>query len=115
MNTRNKNTILNYTTSQRQNNRYAIYDMYTHSSYGEPVVTSLPGNGLNPGQFSRNALLYNTTDVESNLFGINSTNLVNPSKTPIPYHKSLPTIDLYDKSPVYMPRPIIHSTQRPKI
>tara|TARA_B100000073_G_C23587214_1_gene514727 strand:+ start:518 stop:877 length:360 start_codon:yes stop_codon:yes gene_type:complete len=114
--TRNKNTKINYNQFIKEQDKYSQYDLYKHSSYGESYKVMQPGNGYNPGKFSRNALSTNSVDVESSLFGINSTNLVNPSKEVHPHLSSLKTNNIFEKDAVIMPSPLIVSnTQRPSM
>ena len=42
-------------------------------------------------------LSHNPTDIESSLWGINSTNLVTPAPSLVPNLKTLPTISFFDK------------------
>ena len=78
--TRSKNTPGNYCLQQREYSEGREYTSYKYSAYGEAYDTRLPGNGLNPGQVPWNTLSQNPADIESFLFGINSTNLVNPAQ-----------------------------------
>jgi hypothetical protein len=113
--TRNKNTSVNFKLEQLQNSLAKDYTTYKHSAYGEAVNTNLPGNGLNPGQLPGNTLSYNAADIESFLFGINSTNLVNPAPTFTPELKNLNTVNIFESTPTYLPNPlIIHEKQRPQ-
>jgi hypothetical protein len=58
----------------------------------------------------------NSADIESFLLGINSTNLVNPAGPLKPDLYFLSSADLFSKSPVYMPDPmVIEKGQRPAI
>ena len=112
--TRNRNTQLNYKTFIKEQTKYSEYDMYANSSSGSPYDIKQSGNGLNPGKLPRNALSYNPVSIESSLFGINSTNLVNPETPVVPEFKYLKTNDLYKKDPVYIPTPLnVSKTQRP--
>ena len=79
--TRNKNTKGNYNLEQRNHTLSSSYKLYPNSSHGVAYDTKQPGNGLNPGQLPANQLSHNSTDIESFLFGINSTNLVTPVTT----------------------------------
>lgn len=76
--TRNKNTIGNYNLQQRQYRDMERYELYPNSQYGTAYDTKLLSNGINPGQIPWNQLSENAVQVESFLFGINSTNLVQP-------------------------------------
>jgi hypothetical protein len=59
-------------------------------------------------------LSYNAADTESFLFGINSTNLVNPAPVFVPEITQLQSTNIYNKGPTYMPQPlVIENNQRP--
>ena len=77
--TRNKNTQGNYCQDQRQNTQSEAWQLYQNGANGLAVDTRLAGVGLNPGQLPWSTLSYNPVDIETFLFGINSTNLVNPA------------------------------------
>lgn len=112
--TRNKNTYGNYYLDQRQNSGVEFWQLYENGANGTAYDTRLPGNGLNPGQLSFHSLSKNSADIESFLFGINLTNLVNPAPPLTPQFKHLQTANLFEKSPVIMPVPqAIPKYQRP--
>lgn len=112
--TRNKNTPINYKLQQNQFHHSVDYTTYKYSQYGEAYNTRLPGNGLNPAQIPGNKLSYNSTNIESFLFGINSTNLVQPAPTLVPELTQLSSANIFEKGPVYIPEPlIIEKNQRP--
>jgi hypothetical protein len=112
--TRNRNTPGNYCLEQREFKQNENYTLYPNSQYGNAYNTRLPGNGLLPGQIPWNKLSYNAADTESFLFGINSTNLVNPAPTFTPEIKCLQSANLFKKTDVIMPIPLVVSkTQRP--
>lgn len=113
--TRNINTYGNYCLEQRTYNKSSNYTLYKYSQYGDAYDTRNPGNGLLPGQIPCNNLSENSTDIESFLFGINSTNLVNPQAPLVPKLKCLETANIYKSQPVYMPEPcIVSKTERPQ-
>ena len=112
--TRNKNNPGNYNLEQKQNNGIETWHLYKNGANGHAYDTKLPGNGLNPGQFPCDTLSHNYSDIESFLWGINSTNLVNPAPTFTPEFKYLNTTDLFAKKHVIMPIPqAIPKNQRP--
>jgi hypothetical protein len=112
--TRNKNTPVNYTLEERKYQTTRDHLMYENGSHGVAYDTKLAGNGLNPGNMPWNKLSTNSADIESFLFGINSTNLVNPEKPLKPELTSLSSYDIFDKSPVYMPdNLVVDKYQRP--
>lgn len=112
--TRNKNTPINYKLQQNQFKNSEGYTTYQYSQYGQAYNTRLPGNGLNPAQIPGNQMSYNSTNIESFLFGINSTNLVDPAPVFVPELKQLGTANIFETGPVYMPEPlVIEKNQRP--
>ena len=112
--TRNKNTPGNYCLDQRQNVGIESWQLYTNGANGLAYDTRLPGNGLNPGQLPWNTLSYNPADIESFLFGINSTNLVNPAGPLRPELKTLETANFFEKGAILMPEPLaVEKKQRP--
>jgi len=112
--TRNKNTPGNYCLEQKQYYNLEQYTLYPHSQYGSAYQTNLPGNGLNPAQIPGNKLSKNAADIESFLFGINSTNLVNPAPDFTPELKNIKTMNIYKKEKTYIPEPlVIEQNQRP--
>jgi hypothetical protein len=112
--TRNKNTKGNYCLDQRQNTGSEAWQLYHNGANGYAYDTKLPGNGLNPGRFPWYTLSHNPADIESFLFGINSTNLVNPAPPLTPELKCLKSANIYKSAPVIMPIPqAIPKFQRP--
>jgi hypothetical protein len=112
--TRNRNTAGNYCLEQRQHQNSSGYTLYPNSQYGAAYNTRLCGNGLLPGQVPWNKLSYNAADTESFLFGINSTNLVNPAPTFVPEIVKLDSVNIYEKGTIYIPEPlVVEKNQRP--
>ena len=112
--TRNKNTPGNYCLEQREYKESSNYTLYPNSQYGAAYNTRLAGNGLNPGQIPWNKLSYNAADIESFLFGVNSTNLVNPAPCLTPELKCLKTVNAFKMPDVIMPVPLtVPKGQRP--
>jgi len=111
--TRNINTPGNYALEQRQYKENQQYNLYKNSQYGEAWSTRLPGNGLLPGQLPRDKLSYNPVQIESFLFGINSTNLVKPEPCLVPELAKLETVNIYENKPTLMPLPLVIERNRP--
>ena len=112
--TRNRNTPGNYCLEQREFRQSENYTLYPNSQYGAAYDTKLAGVGLNPAQIPGNQLSVNTADIESFLFGINSTNLVNPAPCFKPELKKLKSANIFNKEPTIMPIPlVIEGNQRP--
>jgi len=112
--TRNKNTLGNYCLQQKQYTDSGIYTVYPNSAYGYAYNTKLPGNGLLPAQIPNDKLSYNAIDIETFLYGINQTNLVNPPPCFVPELNSLGSTNIYEKSKIFLPEPlVIQKNQRP--
>ena len=112
--TRTHNTPGNYCLQQREYQEGRQYTLYKNSAYGQAYDTKLPGNGLNPAQIPWNKLSKNSADIESFLFGINSTNLVKPQGPLTPELTCLHSANIYENTPVYLPEPFIPlKNQRP--
>ncbi len=112
--TRNKNTPGNYYLEQRNSTLSEQYKLYENSQNGAAYKTMLPGNGLNVARIPRTQMSHNPVDIESSLFGINTTNLVNPAKPTKPSLINLQTTDVYKKEPVFLPEHlVIEKYQRP--
>jgi hypothetical protein len=112
--TRSKNTPGNFCLEQRENINSLNYLLYPHSSYGITYDTKLAGFGFNPGNMPASTLSKNYICIESGLFGINSTNLVNPVDPIIPECYHLNSTSLIKQTPVYIPSPLhIEPCQRP--
>ena len=109
--TRTKNTPGNYRSEQK-----AYIDRHSNImniTKQTPDTKAFPGNGLLQGKVASRDLANNYVDIESTLFGIGSTNLVEalPLVTPdIQFHPSLHVID---KIPLIVPTPLyINKNQR---
>ena len=112
--TRNINTPGNYCLEERQYKNMEQYTLYKHSQYGEACKTRLPGIGVNPGQIPGNKLSYNSVDIESFLFGVNSTNLVKPAGPLVPELANLKTENFFEYAPVFIPEKlVVEKNQRP--
>ena len=114
--TRNRNTPNDYAQFIQQNDTFASWQTYKNGANGFAYDTRLPGNGLNPGHLPPSTLSNNPTDIESFLFGINSTNLVTPAGPLTPSLVCLQTANVFQTAPVIMPVPqAIPKGQRPFI
>jgi len=112
--TRNRNTPGNYCLEEKQYKHFENYTLYPNSQYGAAYDTKLPGTGLLPAQIPWNKLSYNAPDIESFLFGINSTNLVNPAPCLVPELAKINSANIYKKQTTYIPEPlVIEKNQRP--
>ena len=97
--------------SMQQNRDYSAY-----TGYGANTEPLFPGDGLLSGRMCHHQLSHNGNDIESFLFGINSTNLVSASTPVVPRMRQLKSLSIIDKAPVIFPEPLhISENQRPKI
>ena len=111
--------------STRNNNTKGNYDIYkrmiSHNhghimnpQQGESNNTAFPNAGIHVGRTPRQMLSNNPIDIESALFGINSTNLEKPQKPVKPELKTLPNVTFFERSNIVMPQPFVHhKNQRP--
>jgi hypothetical protein len=112
--TRNKNTQGNYNLEQVQKTVMRDWFVYPNAASGAAYNTKLPGFGFNHGKIGSSVLSNNSADIESYLFGINSTNLVTPQGPITPQLNSLDSISLFPKPDLIMPIPqVIPKYQRP--
>lgn len=109
--TRNKNTPGDYALEQvALFNKYA-YHSYDHSlHYGVASTTHFPGNGLIGMKTPHRNLSNNYCDVESQLLGIGSTNLVTPLPQVQPQIHQHQSLNVADRTPLIMPANFQHET-----
>jgi hypothetical protein len=112
--TRSKNTQGDYVLEQRNNTLISQYSAYENSSYGAPVNTHFSGDGLLMGRIAPTKLSDNSCDIESQLFGIGSTNLVIPKEPVHPILKPIQSLSIADRIPLLIPEPlVVEKNQRP--
>ena len=99
--TRNNNTKGDYCLQQRSYAQARTYVDYTHSQVGSAYKNALPCLGSNPSHMPRSAFSKNSVCIESALFGINSTNLVNPQTPVDPKLKTLPEVSYFERIPKF--------------
>ena len=109
--TRNINNPNDYAMRQRL---YAGATEYlTYEAFHVADRPALPALYA-PSFLPRDVLCSNSIDVESQLFGINSTNLVNPAAHVLPDNNTLPVISFFERSACYMPTDLVtDANQRP--
>mgnify|MGYP006428061653 FL=1 len=105
--TRNKNTQADYNIRQAAYNKSREWVDYQYSSNGKAFDTALPSIGFNPSHMPRSAFSQNPTDIETSLFGINSTNLVESSPNIIPRFKNIPIKHYFETTPLIMPEKLV--------
>jgi hypothetical protein len=115
--TRLKNLPGEYLRQRKIDQDIHTYEMDIHKKM--PNKTVLPDLGINPGNMSNsyyhNTFSNNTCDIESNLFGINSSNLVDKKPEFQPQLKELPFKAFFELPERFVPEPlVVHHNQRPK-
>ena len=110
--TRNKNTSGDYYLEQKQSTHILDNRVYQHRRVA--YNNALPCAGINVGSIPNTELASNATDIESRLYGINSSNLVNPQKQLRPDIKSMPDVAFFERHQIFVPEPlVIENNQRP--
>ena len=112
--TRNKNTSSNYCLEQRMTTQSFKYLEYQNGASGAAYSPAIPCMGIMPSQMPREAFSRNSVDIESALFGINSTNLVDPQQPVVPNLIKLPEVSFFGRMQLVMPDPlVVEKSQRP--
>jgi hypothetical protein len=112
--TSNKNTPGNYKLEQSSNNQFTDHMTFINSAPAEAFTNHFAGDGLLMGKNAREHLCNNYCDVESQLRGIGSTNLVTPKKEVLPELKYVQSLSISDRLPTIVPEPLkIDKDQRP--
>jgi len=112
--TRNKNNPDDYKLQQRRFEESLQYNQYEYSQVGRAYNIAIPDIGIMPSHMPNCAFSKNPTDIESSLWGINSTNLVKPQPPVKPELKSLKEVEFFDRMKCVMPEPLqIQKNQRP--
>jgi len=110
--TRNKNTCGDYYLEQKQSAHILDNRVYEHRRIA--YSDALPCAGINVGSVPNTQLAKNATDIESSLYGINSTNLVKPAAPVNPNLKHLKDVSFFERPQVFVPEPlVIEKSQRP--
>lgn len=112
--TRNKNTKGDYILEQNINTNLNKWNTFENSSYGSPYEQAMPSIGYTPSHMCPCFFSHNSTDIESELYGIGSSNLVNEYQKVTPQLKEIKTKEFFDRIPMLMPKPLaIENEQRP--
>jgi len=114
--TRNKNNEGDYRLEQHANSGLCNYLTCNKSNFGNPTTTHFPGNGLLQGRIAPANLSSNSCDIESQLFGIGTSNMVKPKPFVKPVIHDLHSLNVSDRLPTMIPEPlIVEKGQRPNI
>jgi hypothetical protein len=112
--TRNNNTSGDYCLQQNSYKHFLDYTQFKNSQLGMAYTNAIPCMGITPSHMPREAFSTNSIEIESSLFGINSTNLVNPQTPVKPNLINLPNVSYFDRLTNYMPEPlVVEKNQRP--
>lgn len=103
--TRDINSPGNYSLEQYSLEKERLYMPY--KPYATPVETMFAGDGLIMGRIGNPKLSENAVDIETFLYGIGSTNLVIPKAPVVPEIKHLKSLDIFEKTPVILPKPLV--------
>jgi hypothetical protein len=105
--TRNKNMPFEHAQQLRRFEHGGIWNQYEHGSGGRAVLTHVPGDGIVGGAQRMHCTLFasNGIDVESQLFGIGSNNLVTPKDEVFPHFTTPASMQLVScKQPIHVPQ-----------
>ena len=108
--TRNKNTISDYRLQQDSYEKAKLYNVNEKTTI-EPKYLVF---GLNPHSVPNTKLSFNPTDIESQLFGIGSTNLVRPKEPVGVEFKHLEQENFIDRVELIIPKLETLNNQRPQ-
>ena len=112
--TRNNNVPSDYNMKQRQMDVTRDNILYTHAPNGPAYKDAFPELGIRPSYMGRDSLSHNSIDIESSLFGVGSTNLVQPQAAVTPQLKTLGSVSYFDRLQVIMPKNLdMDKNQRP--
>ena len=113
--TRDINSSANYCLEQKGMETIRNNLMFYNGPNGRAVNPAFP-KSYNIGHMPADNLSYNPVDIESSLFGIDSTNLVSPRAPVKPELKTVPTVSFFERQQVIMPNIVCEdNTQRPFI
>lgn len=104
--TTNKNTPGNYKLEQKTNNQITDRMLYINGATSEAYTNHFAGNGLLGGSNARSHLSNNYCDIESQLRGIGTSNLVNPKSDIQPELKYMQSLSISDRLPTIVPEPL---------
>ena len=112
--TRNKNMPGEYCLRQMSNMHSTNFMTYHGAALNKTNL--LPCAGVLHGKVPNTVLSENSTDIESFLLGINSTNLIRPRPNFTAKINCLQSLSFYERLQPYIPEPlIIENCQRPVI
>lgn len=112
--TRINNSKGEYNLEQQMNGNMRDNRLYELRSRAQQ--TSLPDAGIYASHIPNYMLSKNAVDIESQLYGIGSTNLVEEKAEVKPDYIEHPTVSFFDRLPQVLPKPMVCTKdQRPII
>ena len=113
--TRNRNTPLDYNLEKKNNNLQQQHNLYP--SAGRPTSECMPAIGYTPSHMAREALSNNSIDIESSLYGIGASNLVEPCQPVNPSIRNIEFKEWFERQKeVIMPYPLVFNDKtRPSL
>lgn len=115
--TRNRNTDIDYQFEKKALREQAGWFTAKERKYA--YQTRMPQTGIMVGQMPNDMLAHNATDIESRLYGIGLSNLVEPAKPVVPEpNASVYQEQVFYHRPAYtwVPEPlVVEKGQRPTI
>ena len=112
--TRLRNQVGEYRLQQSMNG--GIYDNRIQSMKRLSSMDAIPQAGIMISHMPSTVLSENAVDIENQLYGIGSSDLVNRRKVVQPKLRNLPDVYHYKPTDIYIPEPlIIEKNQRPII
>lgn len=115
-------TSLKNSSGWYKQEQQAIGKQFSHNSWKYKCIsenTAFPCAGINmpmmTNGFNNNILTNNAADIESQLFGIGSNNLVKPKKQVTPSYNCIDNIKFFNTLKTVLPDPlVVENNQRPK-
>lgn len=107
--TRNLNTPGDYLLEKQLNQ--GILQQRLYDGFGTNRQAGFFTDGANPSKMHSSHFSSNSTDIESMLRGIRSTNMEGPSFQVAPLFKPMGETSYFDKMQMVMPKTYYHSTE----
>ena len=112
--TRNINMKNDYCLEARSYEKKSDYNLFKNKRIANK--TMMPCAGVNIGHIPNSELSWNAVNIESQLFGIGSTNMVENKAFEALRAKKMDNISFFDRMEVYIPEPLaLEKNQRPNI
>tara|TARA_B100001059_G_scaffold232058_1_gene269168 strand:- start:2519 stop:2872 length:354 start_codon:yes stop_codon:yes gene_type:complete len=110
--TRQKNSLGDYALEKAKYEKQKTHALYPYRRIS--YKTTLPDAGINVGQVPNSQLSGNAIDVESRLYGIGASNVIEPQESLRPDIYLLPNTSFFERQTTFMPEPlVVEKNQRP--